>query len=73
MKKEITIDIYANYLMITKPEKTESKKKKIKNIKKEKSQNPLRSFVNINIIIKYIMLYYYSMMAFKTNFFFVFK
>ena len=55
--------------MITKPEKTETKKKKIKNIKKEKSQNPLRSFININIIIKYIMLYYYSMMAFKTNFF----
>lgn len=52
-----------------KTRKNGKQKKKIKNIKKEKSQNPLRSFVNINIIIKYIMLYYYSMMAFKTNFF----
>ena len=66
MKKEITIDIYANYLMITKPEKRKAKKIKIL---KRKSSKPLRSFVNINIIIKYIMLYYYSMMAFKTNFF----
>ena len=34
MKKEITIDIYANYLMITKPEKRKAKKNKKLKIQK---------------------------------------
>ena len=38
MKKEITIDIYANYLMITKPEKRKAKKNK--NIKKKNLKTP---------------------------------
>lgn len=61
--------IFMQIIWWSQNQKKRKAKKKIKNIKKEKSQNPLRSFVNINIIIKYIMLYYYSMMAFKTNFF----
>lgn len=61
--------IFMQIIWWSQNQKKRKAKKKIKNIKKEKVQNPLRSFVNINIIIKYIMLYYYSMMAFKTNFF----